>query len=235
MLKGLETKTCLEKYNIFCLFDVEFPYTKQLFNKLSTEQVNAIKSKWTMNVNENTFCTDFNSLITDVTKQQFNNYEHQKNYELLWRQNLCTQLTLQLLRRHSALLDSSTSEYQYRDEIVNPLLACGEIENTSQKRQRNFLKQENERVKLGDKHDGILYMDVQGTPVEVSFLEVVGNAFTMAISDKNDDLEKLLKGREFHLLSMHFIDDMYIVDEFDAFVIPDSDTTDKVLLSGAKR
>ncbi|CAG8853082.1 3028_t:CDS:2, partial [Gigaspora margarita] len=78
----------------------------------------------------------------------------------------------------------------------------GEIENTSQKRQRNFLKQENERVKLGDKHDGILYMDVQGTPVEVGFLEVVG--------------------REFHLLSMHFIDDMYIVDEFDAFVIPDS-------------
>ncbi|CAG8795507.1 4459_t:CDS:2, partial [Gigaspora margarita] len=123
MLKGLETKTRLEKYNIFCLFDVEFPYTKQLFKKLSTEQVNAIKSKWTMaedstnkkeieeywsacslkklvddynkvikkNVNENTFCTDFNSLITDVTKQQFNNYEHQKNYELLWCQNLCTQ------------------------------------------------------------------------------------------------------------------------------------------------
>ncbi|CAG8734541.1 9533_t:CDS:2, partial [Dentiscutata heterogama] len=28
--------------------------------------------------------------------------------------------------------------------------------------------------------------------------------------------------REFHFLSMHFIDDMYIVDEFDAFVIPDS-------------
>ncbi|CAG8705420.1 8140_t:CDS:10 [Gigaspora rosea] len=325
MLKGLETKTRLEKYNIFCLFDVEFPYTKQLFKKLSTEQVNAIKSKWTMvslflivlnsyghkpqinkcifmnnneaedsinkkeiekcwsacslkklvddynkvikkNVDENTFCTDFNSLMTDVTKQQFNNYEHQKNYELLWCQNLCTQLTLQLLRRHSALLDSSTSEYQYRDEIVNPLLASiffdvdnalwlntGEIENMSQKRQRNFLKQENERAKLGDKHDGILYMDIQGTPVEVGFLEVVGNAFTTAISDKNDDLEKLLKammlslwyqhahqfesfsenmtlqsfsilvfGREFHFLSMHFIDDMYIVDEFDAFVIPDS-------------
>ncbi|RIB23582.1 hypothetical protein C2G38_2072407 [Gigaspora rosea] len=96
-------------------------------------------------------------------------------------------------------------------------------------------------------------MDIQGTPVEVGFLEVVGNAFTTAISDKNDDLEKLLKammlslwyqhahqfesfsenmtlqsfsilvfGREFHFLSMHFIDDMYIVDEFDAFVIPDS-------------
>ncbi|RIB23583.1 hypothetical protein C2G38_827731 [Gigaspora rosea] len=156
MLKGLETKTRLEKYNIFCLFDVEFPYTKQLFKKLSTEQVNAIKSKWTMvslflivlnsyghkpqinkcifmnnneaedsinkkeiekcwsacslkklvddynkvikkNVDENTFCTDFNSLMTDVTKQQFNNYEHQKNYELLWCQNLCTQLYVLLM------------------------------------------------------------------------------------------------------------------------------------------
>ncbi|CAG8833586.1 21510_t:CDS:2, partial [Racocetra persica] len=32
----------------------------------------------------------------------------------------------------------------------------------------------------------------------------------------------LVFGREFHFLSMHFIDDMYIVDEFDAFVIPDS-------------
>ncbi|CAG8615459.1 14170_t:CDS:2 [Cetraspora pellucida] len=180
------------------------------------------------NVNENTFCTDFNSLMTGVTKQQFNNYEHQKNYELFWCQNFYTQL-------HSALLDSSTSEYQYRDEIVNPLLASiffdvdnalwlktGEIENTSQKRQCNFLKQKNERVKLSDKHNGILYMDIQGIPVKVSFLEMVGNAFTMAISDKNDDLEKLLKGREFYFLSMHFIDDMYIVDEFDAFVIPDS-------------
>ena len=30
---------------------------------------------------------------------------------------------LQLLCKHSALLDSSSSEYQYRDEIDNPLLA----------------------------------------------------------------------------------------------------------------
>ncbi|CAG8647554.1 10977_t:CDS:2, partial [Paraglomus occultum] len=211
------------------------------------------------NVDEDTFCTDFNSLMTDFTRQQFDKYEHRKTYELFWCQDLYTQLTLQLLRKHSALLDSSTSEYQYRDEIVNPLLASifydvenalwlktGEIENTTRKRQRNFSKHENERERLGDKHDG--------TPVEIGFLEVVGNAFTKIISDKNDDLEKLLKaimiclwyqhahqseesipgdmklqsfsilvfGREFHILSMHFIDGMYIVDEFDAFVIPDS-------------
>ncbi|RHZ78182.1 hypothetical protein Glove_166g132 [Diversispora epigaea] len=297
VLKEFETKSRLEKYNIFCLFDVEFHYTNQLFAKLSTDQMNTIKSKWTMaeesinkneieecwnacllkklvgdyhevikgNVNEDTFYTDLDSLMTGFTKQQFDKYEHQKNYELFWCQDFYTRLTLQLLRKHSALLDSSTSEYQYRDEIINPLLASiffdvenalwfktGEIENKTRKRQRNFLKQEKEREKLGDKHDGILYMNIQGTPVEIGFLEVVGNAFNTIISDKNDDLEKILKammislwyqyahqseenipentklqsyailvfGREFHFLSMHFIDDMYIVDEFDAFIIP---------------
>ncbi|CAG8775838.1 16488_t:CDS:2, partial [Funneliformis caledonium] len=29
-------------------------------------------------------------------------------------------------------------------------------------------------------------------------------------------------GREYHLLSMHLVDEMYIVDEYDAFIIPDS-------------
>jgi hypothetical protein len=31
LLESLETKSRLENYNIICLFDVEFPYTKQLF------------------------------------------------------------------------------------------------------------------------------------------------------------------------------------------------------------
>jgi hypothetical protein len=37
-------------------------------------------------------------------------------------------------------------------------------------------------------------MNVNGVKVGVGFVEVVGNAFTTDISDKNDDLEKLLKG-----------------------------------------
>ncbi|CAG8573821.1 11675_t:CDS:10, partial [Diversispora eburnea] len=205
------------------------------------------------NINEDTFSTDFNSLMTGFTKQQFDRYDHQKNYELFWCQDFYTRLTLQLLRKHSALLDNSTSEYQYRDEIINPLLASiffdvenalwfktGEIENVTRKRQRNFSKQENERERLGDKHDGILYMNVQGAPVEIGFLEVVGNAFTKIISDKNDDLEKLLKAMMISLWYQHahqseesipenmklqsyailVFDNMYIVDEFDAFVIP---------------
>ncbi|CAJ0649239.1 7669_t:CDS:2 [Entrophospora sp. SA101] len=32
----------------------------------------------------------------------------------------------------------------------------------------------------------------------------------------------LVYGCEFHFLSMHLIGDMYVVDEYDAFVIPDS-------------
>ncbi|CAH1760777.1 10606_t:CDS:2, partial [Entrophospora sp. SA101] len=131
---------------------------------------------------------------------------------------------LQLLRRHSALLDSSSSEYQYRDEIVNILLASifYDVEDalwTKTKQQRNFIKQENERERLGDKHDGILYMNVRGVKVGVGFIEVADNAFNTITSDKNDDLEKLLK---VSFLSMHLIGDMYVVDEYDAFVIPDS-------------
>ncbi|CAJ0826613.1 2230_t:CDS:2 [Entrophospora sp. SA101] len=94
-------------------------------------------------------------------------------------------------------------------------------------------------------------MNICGVKVGVGFIKVVGNAFATITSDKNDDLEKLLKamtislwyqhshqsdentsklqsfavlvyGCEFHFLSMHLIGDMYVVDEYDAFVIPDS-------------
>ncbi|CAG8655823.1 14395_t:CDS:10, partial [Funneliformis mosseae] len=160
------------------------------------------------NGNKDTFYVDLNVLITLFMKQQFDKYEHQKTYELFWYQDFYTRIALQLLRKHSALLDSSSSEYQYQDEIVNPFL--------------------NERERLGDKHDGILYMNVCGVKVGVGFIEVVNNAFATIISDKNDDLEKLLKE---HLqiaiiccvsVCMHLIGDIYIVDEYDTFVIPDS-------------
>ncbi|CAI2193073.1 15550_t:CDS:10, partial [Funneliformis geosporum] len=238
VLASLNTKSHLEKYNIVCLFDIEFPYTKQLFMKLSTEQMRIMESKWIEaetyiskeeiekcwnecplkklvddnhqiikeNSNEDTFYVDLNGLMTSFTKQK----------------------TLQLLHKHSALLDKESG--------------CAMDEN-----------QEDDRRKLGDKHDGILYMNINGVKIGVGFVEVVGNAFTTDISDKNDDLEKLLKammislyyqrayqsddentsqlqsfailvfGREYHLLSMHLVDEMYIVDEYDTFIIPDSD------------
>ena len=37
-------------------------------------------------------------------------------------------------------------------------------------------------------------MDVHGIKVEVGFIKVAGNAFNTTTSEKNDNLEKLLKG-----------------------------------------
>ncbi|CAJ0900890.1 16665_t:CDS:2 [Entrophospora sp. SA101] len=42
----IETKLCLKNSNIICLFDVEFPYTKQPFKKLPMDQMCMIKNKW---------------------------------------------------------------------------------------------------------------------------------------------------------------------------------------------
>ncbi|CAJ0633602.1 13514_t:CDS:2 [Entrophospora sp. SA101] len=136
--------------------------------------------------------------------------EHRKTYELFWCQDFYTRI-------HSALLDSSSSEYQYRDEIVNILLASifYDVEDalwTKTKQQRNFIKQENERERLGDKHDGILYMNVRGVKVGVGFIEVADNAFNTITSDKNDDLEKLLKDSGLNLL--HVGDIVKIVKKF---------------------
>ncbi|GBC33295.2 hypothetical protein GLOIN_2v1481233 [Rhizophagus irregularis DAOM 181602=DAOM 197198] len=192
MLASLNTKSHLESYNIVCLFDIEFPYTKQLFMKLSTNQVRTMKSKWT-------------EAETYISKEEIEKHWNECPLKKLVDDNQM-RIRFMLISTHSALLDNESSEFKYRDDIVNPLLASifydvedalwmktGEIENESRKRQRNFSKQEDERGKLGDKHDGILYMNINGIKIGVGFVEVVGNAFTSNISDKNDDLEKLLK------------------------------------------
>ncbi|CAG8750800.1 18994_t:CDS:2, partial [Racocetra fulgida] len=83
----------------------------------------------------------------------------------------------------------TASELCYHSEIVNSLFAgtfemiersvwleIGEIENEIQKMQRNDTKKDNERSKLGMKHDG-----------------VAGNAFNNDITNRNIDLEKLYK------------------------------------------
>ncbi|CAJ0745602.1 16991_t:CDS:2 [Entrophospora sp. SA101] len=192
LLESLETKSHLENYNIICLFNVEFSYMKQLFKKLPMDQMCMIKNKWS----EVSFT--LLRLLNEITEFSYTR-------------------VLQLLRRHSALLDSSSSEYQYRDEIVNILLASifYDVEDalwTKTKQQRNFIKQENERERLGDKHDGILYMNVRGVKVGVGFIEVADNAFNTITSDKNDDLEKLLKDSGLNLL--HVGDIVKIVKKF---------------------
>ncbi|PKC09165.1 hypothetical protein RhiirA5_475117 [Rhizophagus irregularis] len=186
-------------------------------------------------MDRNTFFIDFNELYTAFMMQPSNEYQHQNNYELFWCQDLYKRMTLQFLRNRSVLKDKTASEFRYRDELVNHLLSTifydvedaiwidtGEIENRTRKRQRNFSKAENEREQLGDKHDGVIYMNVHGSKVEVGFFEVVGNALINDNSFKNDDLIKLLKECEYHFLSMHLINNMYVVDEYDAFILPNS-------------
>ncbi|CAG8654726.1 4377_t:CDS:10 [Funneliformis caledonium] len=286
ILANLETKSHLERYNVICLFDVEFPYSKKLFTVLSTGQMQKLKNEWIEaeksvrqetiqeswnkctlkkqvdeylkileeKMDNTTFYIDFNELFTAFMKQPSNEYQHRSNYELFW--------THQFLRNRSVLKDKTASEFRYRDELVNHLLSTifydvedaiwidtGEIENGTRKRQRNFSKTDNEREKLGDKHDGVIYMNVHGSKVEVGFFEVVGNALINNNNFKNDDLTKLLKammislryqyaysknasslqsfsilvyGCEYHFLSMHLINNMYVVDEFDAFILPNS-------------
>ncbi|CAG8661780.1 9348_t:CDS:10 [Funneliformis mosseae] len=240
VLASINTKSHLENYNIVCLFDIEFPYTKQLFMKLSTDQIRMMKSKWTEaeayiskeeiekcwnecplkklvddnhqiikeNSDEDTLYVDLNGLMTSFTKQK----------------------TLQLLHKHSALLDNESSEFKYRDDIVNPLLASifYDVEDALWMKTLVFeLKaQEDERGKLGDKHDGILYMNINGVKISVGYFEVVAMMVSLYYQrvHQSDDVNthNCNFGREYHLLSMHLVDEMYIVDEYDAFVVPDS-------------
>ncbi|GES92101.1 hypothetical protein GLOIN_2v1481233 [Rhizophagus clarus] len=270
ILANFETKSHLERYNIICLFDIEFSYTKKLFTLLSTEQIQRLKDEWIEaeksildeKMDKNTFFIDLDELYTAFITQPSNKYQHRSNYELFWCQDLYKRMTLQFLRNRSVLKDKTASEFRYRDELVNHLLSTifydveeaiwvdtGEIENRTRKRQRNFSKTDNEREQLGDKHDGIMYMNVHGSKVEVGFFEVVGNALINDNSFKNEDLIKLLKammislryqhayskdtsnlqsfsilvyGCEFHFLSMHLINNMYVVNEYDAFILPNS-------------
>ena len=60
-----------------------------MFAKKIVDHYNEVIKK---NVDEDTFFTDFNSFMTDFTRQQFDKYEHRKNYELFWCQDLYTRL-----------------------------------------------------------------------------------------------------------------------------------------------
>ncbi|CAG8710152.1 11418_t:CDS:2, partial [Racocetra persica] len=215
-------------------------------------------------VDDYSFNVDFKALLTDLMKQKRENYNHPEDYETFWYHNFYIQIILQMIRKYSSIYDNTISKYQYREEIVNILLASifhdietaiwiqtGEIENDTRKRQINFSKKEGDRERLGDKQDEIFYYNLNSIKVSVGYMEVVGNAFASNMLDKNSDLEKLLKammislwyqdahqqinvpkklqsfailvfGREFHFLCMRLINNVYMVDEYNIFVLPDS-------------
>ncbi|CAG8719263.1 8954_t:CDS:10, partial [Funneliformis caledonium] len=212
---------------------------------------------------------DHEKLIMVFSKPPYDDFSYKRDDELIWCQRIFIDLTRQFLRNRGALFDKEASELRYRSEIVNPLLAgafemiersiwleTGEIENEIQKVQRNDTKEDNERSKLGMKHDGVINMIIHGKKYQVGFLEVVGNAFNNDITDRNIDLEKLYKamslslwnqrahldnetsqqlstlavlvhGKFFNFLSMHYINNEFVVKNYDDFILP---TTNECLV-----
>ncbi|CAJ0842714.1 3840_t:CDS:2, partial [Entrophospora sp. SA101] len=208
-------------YNVISLFNREYPYTKELFDDYPSlmeiytnkwkEIENPLENKaeeiWKESYNITNLLNKYNkailensnelskinyeALLSVVSEKPFTNYSHIRDFELIWCQNVYTNFA---------------SEFRYRDEIINPLIAeafhdvedlvwieTGEIENTVKKVQRNDSKKDDERSKLGNKHDGIIYTLLHGEEIQIGFIEVVGNAYNQKIADMNFDYEKLLK------------------------------------------
>ncbi|CAJ0764951.1 5262_t:CDS:2, partial [Entrophospora sp. SA101] len=200
---------------------VKYPYTKELFDDYPSlmeiytnkwkEIENPLENKaeeiWKESYNITNLLNKYNkailensnelskinyeALLSVVSEKPFTNYSHIRDFELIWCQNVYTNFA---------------SEFRYRDEIINPLIAeafhdvedlvwieTGEIENTVKKVQRNDSKKDDERSKLGNKHDGIIYTLLHGEEIQIGFIEVVGNAYNQKIADMNFDYEKLLK------------------------------------------
>ncbi|CAG8583763.1 2094_t:CDS:10 [Paraglomus occultum] len=130
--------------------------------------------------------------------------------------------------------------------------ALGEVENEDRKRQLDLSRcLEKRRTNLGSWcHDAILVMKVGSKHVQVAFGEVIGNAFKHDDKKWQDDKEKMLKAmqlalfnlrrlfpegledletygllvykKEFFMYSMHWVDGIYLVDQFNGFAIPDT-------------
>ncbi len=83
------------------------------------------------------------------------------------------------------------------DFYLPNLIYSGEIENISNKTQRNETRQYLQRVSIRCHQDGIFEVNVNATTMEIVFLEVVGNALVVDIKKLGDDLNKVLKGEWF--------------------------------------
>ncbi|CAG8750491.1 17129_t:CDS:2, partial [Acaulospora morrowiae] len=112
------------------------------------------------------------------------------------------------------LLDPDQCELSYRENFVNPTIVkvfddimflikvkTGEVENLSNKTQRNETRQYKQRVSIGCSQDGIYSINVNAVVLEVGFLEVIGNALYADIKKLNNDTEKVLKCMQ---ISIHY-------------------------------
>ncbi|CAG8708599.1 16278_t:CDS:10, partial [Dentiscutata erythropus] len=131
---------------------------------------------------------------------------YKKHYELKWIQNVYERFLMLFMAPINQLLDPDQTELSYRENFINPIFAkvfddlmelihmrTGEIENMLIKTQRIETRECTQRLSLGCRQDGVIIINVNGTTVEVGFMEVVESAIYDDLTKLSEDLEKVLK------------------------------------------
>jgi len=145
--------------------------------------------------------------IEDVLAKPYTStFVHKEHFDLLWIQDIHKRFLFLFKEPVNSLLDPEKSEFSYREDFVNPIIAkvfgdvmdlirvkTGEVENASSKNQRNETRQYKQRVQIGCYQDGIYKINVNATVFEIGFLEVVGSAIYIDVTKLNGDTEKVLK------------------------------------------
>ncbi|CAG8587431.1 3442_t:CDS:10 [Funneliformis caledonium] len=203
--------------------------------------------------------------IEIVAKKPYNGvFIYKKHYELNWVQDIYRRFLMIFMAPINQLLDPEQTEFSYRENFINPIFAkvfddlmeiihmrTGEIENMLIKAQRIETRVRTQRLSLGCRQDGVIIVNVNGTSMEVGFMEVVGSAVYDDLTKLSEDLEKVLKcmqislfyQRQHHLqrgasekqlqilesyeraatiYTMHCASGLYIVDKMTEFFIPNS-------------
>ncbi|CAB4397166.1 unnamed protein product [Rhizophagus irregularis] len=151
ILANFETKSHLERYNIICLFDIEFTYTKKLLTVLSIKQIQRLKNEWieaekslSQEKIEDSWnkCTlkkqvddylkildekmDRNTFFIDFN-ELYTTFMMQPSNEFQHQSNYELFWTLQFLRNRSVLKDKTASEFRYRDDYKTEFFICDEL------------------------------------------------------------------------------------------------------------
>ena len=73
-------------------------------------------------------------------------------------------------------------------------LISREIENSLHKKYKNKTNGRKFCINFGSKYDSILKIYMNATEIEIGFLEVIGNAINIDVTEYYKDIEKLFKG-----------------------------------------
>ncbi|CAJ0877934.1 22159_t:CDS:10 [Entrophospora sp. SA101] len=141
-----------------------------------------------------------------LEKPYIGTFIHKEHYDLLWIQDIYKRFLFLFNAPTNLLQDPDQNELSYRENFVNPIIVkafddimdlvkvkTGEVENKSNKAQRNETRQYRQRVSIGCSQDGIYSINVNAIILEVGFLEVIGNALYTDVKKLNEDTEKVFK------------------------------------------